>query len=178
MGIIKKIVHLLANVCYILIILYVIVCIPMIFGYRPVVVLSGSMNPSYKVGSVVYYKSIPSSELKVNDVVVFSPKVDDGRLVCHRIVEIDGNYVVTKGDANKEVDATKTSVKDIYGKVAKYHIVYIGYYIQFINNHLYLAVLSAIFILVSEFLISNTEIFDIDRRKERSEEHGRKEEKE
>ena len=174
MVIIKKIVHLLSYVCYFLILLYVAVCIPMLFKYRPVVVLSGSMEPTYKIGSVVYYKSVLSRELKENDVIVFSTRTDNRRFVCHRIAKIENDMIVTKGDANKEVDSTKVSFSAVQGKVARFQVLYIGYYIQFINEHLIAAVVSSIIILVSEFLISNTEIFDIDGRKERSEEHGRK----
>ena len=68
MDIIRKIVHILANIIYILITVYLVICIPMIFGHTPVVVLSGSMEPTYKVGSVIYYKKISEKELKVEDV--------------------------------------------------------------------------------------------------------------
>ena len=64
MGIIKKIIHFFANIAYILIILYAIVCIPILFGKNPVVVLSGSMEPTYKIGSIIYYEKVPFKNIK------------------------------------------------------------------------------------------------------------------
>ena len=72
MGLIRKLVHILAVISYVLIIVYAIVCIPMIFGHHPVVVLSGSMKPTYKVGSVIYYKKVSQKELKVGDYLLGS----------------------------------------------------------------------------------------------------------
>ena len=107
MGIVKKIVHVLSIIAYILISVYAIVCIPMIFKYTPVVVLSGSMEPTFKVGSVIYYKPIPLEQLKAGDVITFEMK--QGTLVSHRIVSIDGNLIETKGDANEIADVKRKS---------------------------------------------------------------------
>ena len=68
-NIIKKIVHILSYIAYILIGLYGIVCVPMIMGYKPVVVLSGSMEPTYHVGSVIYYHQVNKEDLKEQDVI-------------------------------------------------------------------------------------------------------------
>ena len=45
----KRYIHYLALLCYILILIYISVCIPIIYGYKPLVVLSGSMEPTYKI---------------------------------------------------------------------------------------------------------------------------------
>ena len=176
MAIVKRIVHFLSNICYFLILIYVTVCIPMLFRYYPIVVLSGSMEPAYKVGSVVYYEKVSTDMLKVGDTIVFPMNEDSRRMVCHRIIKIENGYITTKGDANKQADATKVSLAMVKGRVAKLSIIYIGYYIQFVNQHLGIVIVSAVIILVSEFLFSNSEIFDINKE-ERSERHGRKKKK-
>jgi len=168
MGIIRKIVHILSNIIYILITVYLVVCIPMIFGHTPVVVLSGSMEPTYKVGSVIYYKKISEKELKEEDVITFNI---DNKTISHRIVSIDNGLIETKGDANNTSDVHKIRYKNIKGKVGKISIPYIGYYIKIVNDNLTLVVIVTVIILVSEFLFSNIETIDIDSKNRRSKEN-------
>ncbi len=169
MGILKKNIHVLSIITYALIIVYAIVCIPMIFGYHPVVVLSGSMEPTYKTGSIIYYKSVSLEDLKAEDVITYTVK--SGEYVSHRIVNIDGELIETKGDANAISDANKVHYGNVKGKVAEKSIPYIGNYIKIVNDNLTIVVIIAVIILVSEFLISNKEIFDINKKNERSEEN-------
>ena len=174
MGILKKIVHFLSIITYILIIVYAIVCIPMIFGYHPVVVLSGSMEPTYKTGSVIYYKKVDLKDLKEKDVITFESK--NGTFVSHRIVSLNNELIETKGDANEVPDLNKVRYENVKGKVAKYSIPYIGYYIRVVNENLTLVVIPTVLILVSEFLMSNIETFDINNKNERSENNAKNKE--
>lgn len=150
MKVLKKIFSILANVCYIGISIYLLVCLPMLFGYKPLVVLSGSMEPTYKVGAIIYYESF--DEIKKDDVIVFSNS--DDSFVTHRVVELKDDKYVTKGDANESVDAELVEVHNIKGKAIKFNIPYLGYYVQYVNTNLWL-VIAVIVVLVSEFLISN-----------------------
>ena len=159
MDFLKKIIHILSNISYLLIGIYAIVCIPVLFGYHPVVVLSGSMEPTYKVGSVLYYKEVLEKDLKKGDVISFS--LEKNQLVSHRIVSIEEGLIETKGDANSVSDVHKISYKNVRGKVEKVSIPYVGYYIKMVNDHLLIVVIAAVVILVSEFLLSNVGIFDI-----------------
>ena len=167
MGIIKKIVHILSIITYVLIAIYAVVCIPMVLGYNPIVVLSGSMEPTYKTGSVIYYKKTSLEDLKENDVITFVSR--KGELVSHRIVGIDNDQFETKGDANEVKDVSKVSYENIKGKVARFSIPYVGYYIRNVNDNLKIIVLTLVIILVSEFLLSNIETFDINKKNGRSE---------
>ena len=167
MDLIRKLIHMLAIISYVLIIVYAIVCIPMIFGRHPVVVLSGSMKPTYKVGSVIYYKKVPQRELKVGDVITFN--ANNNKMVSHRIANIDNGFIETKGDANNVSDVNKIRYENVRGKVGKSTIPYVGYYIKAVNDNLTIVVIAAVIILVSEFLISNTETFDINNKNGRSE---------
>ena len=150
MKVLKKIFSILANVCYIGISIYILVCLPMLFGYKPLVVLSGSMEPTYKVGAIIYYESF--DEIKKDDVIVFSNS--DDSFVTHRVVELKDDKYVTKGDANESVDAELVEVHNIKGKAINFIITYLGYYVQYVNTNLWL-IISVIVVLVSEFLISN-----------------------
>lgn len=165
MAILKKIVHYFSYICYFLIILYVAVCIPNIFGYKPLVVLTGSMEPSFKPGSVIFYEKVEEKDIKEGDIITF--KIDNDTLVSHRVNKIteDGLYE-TKGDCNNAPDSKLISYSNVVGKNTKVSIPYIGYYIRFVNDNLYL-VMIVILILVSEFLLSNFGTFDIDKNKEK-----------
>lgn len=149
----KKIVHLLSILCYIGIGIYAIACIPNFFGYKPLIVMTGSMEPVYKVGSIIYYKEVNIDEIKVDDVITFK---NNDSLITHRVIRIEDNKFITKGDANETEDFTKVRYEDIKGKVIKKSIPYLGYYVRFINEHMYL-VYFVVFILLVEFILSNLE---------------------
>lgn len=82
---------------------------PMPFGYGAAVVLSGSMEPTLSTGDLIVVKEQP--EYAINDVVVFQ---DNSGLVVHRIIAINGEYVVTQGDANNVAD-TPVSIESLKG---------------------------------------------------------------
>ena len=139
----------------------------MIFGHTPVVVLSGSMEPTYKVGSVIYYKKVSEKELKEGDVITFN--VNNNKMVSHRIANIDNGLIETKGDANNVSDVNKIRYENVRGKVGKLSIPYVGYYIKIVNDNLTLVVIVTVIILVSEFLFSNTEDLNINKRSKENE---------
>ncbi len=156
MKILKKIIHILANISYILIFIYLVVDFPSFIGYKPLIVLSGSMEPTYKVGTVIYYKQVPKEELKVGDIITFELEKDD--LVSHRIYQIVDDKFITKGDANNTPDSIELTYEQIKGRDIKYMIPYVGYYIGFINRNLFLVPI-VIVLLVIEFVISNLSFF-------------------
>ena len=86
---IQKTVHVLALLMYALISLYVVICLPIIFGYKPLVVLTGSMEPTLKEGGIVYYKKVNPTELKEGDIITF--KISEDTVVSHRIEKVNDN---------------------------------------------------------------------------------------
>jgi len=73
--------------------------LPMPFGVGAAVVLSGSMEPEFSKGDLIFVKE--ETEYDLNDIVVYQ---SEGSLVVHRIIEKDGGFVTTKGDANNVAD--------------------------------------------------------------------------
>lgn len=76
---------------------------------KPLVVISGSMEPEIMTGDLLIDTRVPASELEVGDVVSLPSELTDN-LVTHRIRTIvasgDGGYTITmKGDANDFEDA-------------------------------------------------------------------------
>ena len=85
--------------------------LPMPFGYGFSVVLSGSMEPELSVNDLIVVRA--SDSYAVGDVVVYQSK---GELIVHRVVELNGQEVVTKGDANNAADAP-IAYEQLKGKV-------------------------------------------------------------
>jgi len=106
------------------------------------VVLSGSMEPEIKVGSVVVLR--PVGEYDIGDIVTFGRDTRNNIPTTHRIIDerIEGNttYFKTKGDANDDPDAREITKSDIQGKVL-FSIPLLGFLIDFAKRPLGFALL-------------------------------------
>jgi len=105
---------------------------PTILGHRMFIVLSGSMEPTIKTGSVVFVKPVESGSLAAGDVITFRGFGDPNNLVTHRIVSIEGEAAgtayITKGDANEVEDPSPVAANRVVGKV-NFTIPYLGYFL-------------------------------------------------
>ena len=74
-------------------------------GLRPMCVLSGSMEPTYHTGSLIYVKPCAPEDVQVGDPITFVLN-EDLDVVTHRVVSIDAEnqHFYTKGDANDAPD--------------------------------------------------------------------------
>lgn len=82
----KKIFDILTLALVIAILLLAILLVGVrLFGLAPYVVLSGSMEPQYHVGSLIYVVDVDPGELKIDDPLTFT---HSGNIVTHRIVDI------------------------------------------------------------------------------------------
>ncbi|MFA4880662.1 MAG: signal peptidase I [Candidatus Doudnabacteria bacterium] len=77
-------------------------------------ITSGSMWPVLKKGDLALICSAEPSEIKTNDVVVFPN--ENGALAIHRVVKINGDKIITKGDANTKEDKP-INRSDILGRL-------------------------------------------------------------
>lgn len=93
-----------------------ILYIPGFFGIKPMVVLSGSMEPVYPVGSLLYVNENQTDTVAVGDVITFY--IDEDTLVTHRVVKVDqeNQTYTTKGDANDAEDASPVAFSNVLGK--------------------------------------------------------------
>jgi len=81
-------------------------------GYSVLEVVSGSMEPTIYVGDMIIIDT-KAKDYKVNDIITFRDK--EGSFVTHRIISLDGNTMITKGDNNDSEDAPY-STDNIIGK--------------------------------------------------------------
>lgn len=109
-----------------------------VVGLKPFVVLSGSMEPNYHVGSLIYVKEVDYRELQVGDAITYLLSQDT--VVTHRIVEIlqdeeepETLRFFTKGDANEFADGSSVHYKNIIGKPV-FSIPYLGYLSDYIQR--------------------------------------------
>lgn len=91
--------------------------IPSIFGYKPFIVLSGSMEAEIYKGDLVIVKNVDPKTLKKNDIIAF--RDSDNYVVTHRIVEVINTSkkvkFVTKGDNNNTNDSDLVQESDVEG---------------------------------------------------------------
>lgn len=112
-------------------------------GYRPLTVLSGSMEPTLPVGSVVISKAVDPATIETGDIVTFAQTGDlTGRtspFVTHRVTEVvsgdSGLSFLTKGDANNSADMDPVLAERVVGKVTL-TLPYLGYVTRFVRSPL------------------------------------------
>lgn len=80
-------------------------------GYTIFQVITGSMEDTIKIKDIVIVKL--TDDVKENDIITYK---SNGNFVTHRIISIDGDQIVTKGDANNSKDDPITK-GDVVGKV-------------------------------------------------------------
>ena len=106
-------------------------------GLRPFIVISGSMEPEIKTGSICFVNTRASFyEVKKGDVIAF--KAPSGALVTHRVIgaEENGRILVTKGDNNDVEDGQTTTVENFCGKTL-FSIPYAGYVVAALQEPKY-----------------------------------------
>ncbi len=109
-----------------------------LLGFQVFSVLSGSMEPTYHTGSLIYVKDVDYTELEAGDVITYM--LSEDTVSTHRIVEVvpdDEDPEVlrfaTKGDANEAVDGTLVHYKNVLGTPV-FSIPYLGYLANYISS--------------------------------------------
>lgn len=101
--------------------------IPSIFGWKPFIVLSGSMEDTIMPGDLIFTKEIDALELKEGDVISF--RTNKYTVITHRIINIvdeegERKYY-TKGDNNDSPDSEPICNDQIEG-IYRYRIPKLG----------------------------------------------------
>lgn len=94
-------------------------------GIRPFVVVSGSMEPAIRTGSISWVDTRASpDEMKTGEILAFTG--NNTKWVFHRIAEKKEEGFVTKGDANEKCDAALVGKDKVKGKVL-FSVPFLGY---------------------------------------------------
>ena len=132
-----------------LIFIFMILLFPRLFNLTPYAVVSGSMEPSISVGSLVYISKKDFDEISKGDVITFVLN-EDLIVATHRVIDIDkkDKTFITKGDANNTNDASPVYFKNLLG-VVRYSIPIFGYLVFLLQDKVTIAFLFAIFIILN-----------------------------
>lgn len=112
------------------------------FGFAFLVVTTGSMEPEINAGELIIIKEFDKYE--IGDIVTFIDK--DDFLVTHRIICLNEEKMITKGDNNNLLDE-EVSLNNIKGKVI-IHSKILGFFVLYLLKPL-------VFIYVITIIILN-----------------------
>lgn len=126
----------------ILVVLVVVLAIALagvrLIGIEPFTVLSGSMEPVYSAGDLIYVKEVDYRSLGEGDIITFM--LSEDTVATHRIVgvvpdENDPSVIRyrTKGDANDAEDGSLVHYKNVIGSPI-FSLPKMGYVANYIQN--------------------------------------------
>lgn len=95
---------------------------PALFGFSPMVVVSGSMEPVFPVGTFLLSRKVTPAQVEEGDIIVFYGTVGSTTgVITHRVVQKagagEGAVLTTKGDANPVADPNPVTRDNLLGKV-------------------------------------------------------------
>lgn len=131
------------------------------FNYRMFTVISGSMEPKYKIGDVLIAKDMEPSKIKVGDAISYEGKVGTfmNKVITHEVIGIEkdetGKYIFrTKGLANIIEDPI-VSEDQLYGVIIyKEPLLSAIYKIIQTNMGFYLFIIIPVMYIVGSEIIS------------------------
>ena len=168
---VKKIWNVISTVLVVIVVVVALLLVgARLIGLQVFSVLSGSMEPTYHVGSLIYVKDVDPFELESGEVITFM--LDENTVATHRIVEVvpdeeDASVVRfrTKGDANENADGSLVHYKNVIGSPV-FTIPQLGYVVSYIQNPpgTYVAISAGAILLLLVFL---PDLFGDDKKKKK-----------
>lgn len=162
---VKKVWNITTTVIVVLVVVFAVLLIGVrLFGVQVYSVISGSMEPEYPVGSLIYVKEVEPTEIDVGDVITYVLPSETPS--THRVVRIDeeNQLFYTKGDANKTEDGAPVHFKNLIGTPV-FKIPYLGYVVYYIQHPpgMYIAIAIGAVLLILVFL---PDLFKKDKKKD------------
>ena len=131
----KKIWNILSTVLVVVMVLSALFLMgSRLMGYECFTVISGSMEPNYSVGDLLYVKDVDPNTVAVGDPITFILN-EDLVVATHRVVRIDkeNQRFYTKGDANETEDSAPVHFNNVIG-IPQFSIPKLGYVSHFVQN--------------------------------------------
>lgn len=126
------------------------VILPLATGADRWTVISGSMDPALKVGTLIVTHPVAPEDIRDGDILTYKhPDVEQP--VTHRVIATHGTELLMKGDANRHPDAP-IQASQVIGKMS-YQVPVIGKFAQFVEQHR-IALLAAYFGMAGFFAVS------------------------
>lgn len=162
----QKICNILSGIIMVvLLVLAGLLIVPYLLGYDEMAVLTGSMQPTIPVGSLVYVREVQPETLEAGDVITY--RLSGDTRVTHRVIEVkpEENCVVTQGDANDSPDGD-IAFDRIVGKM-DFSIPYLGFIAMNIRTKTGIMVICGVLIAII-LLTFIPEIFAPEEKKEKT----------
>ena len=125
-----------------------------LMGLQVFNVVSGSMEPTYSVGDLIYVKSVDPDSVKVGDPITFVLN-EELMVATHRVTAIDSENrrFTTKGDANRSEDANAVHFNNLIG-IPVFSVPLLGYVSAYIQSPpgMYVAIALGVVLLAAVFL--------------------------
>ena len=139
---------------------------PVIFGFGFFEVLTDSMAPEINVGEVVITKKTKIEKLSVGDNITFKYRE---KINTHKIVEIRGDVIITRGVNAPADDGEPVAFDDVIGKVIA-HSAAFGFFASFLKSWYGFV----FFIIVPSFILISYETYNLGKKlkKRRGENHN------
>lgn len=110
--------------------------VPDVFGQdESYLVLSGSMEPTFPAGAIIYNEQVDPAKLQEGDVITYRTQAG-GPATTHRIVEVvqdDGLAFRTQGDANREADPNPVPADQVQSRYS-FHVPLYGHLVLFAST--------------------------------------------
>ena len=141
--------------------------VPSIFGIKPFIVLSGSMETEIHKGDMILTKIVDPASLGVDDVIAFRDA--EGTVTTHRVIDVvvenGETFFITKGDNNSTQDKNLVELSDVEGLYIG-RIPGIGSMMDSLSEPttIIIVVLGITMIFVIGFSISNKKQREIERK--------------
>ena len=127
--------------------------VPSIGGNAPLIVLTGSMDPTIKAGDLIVTKKVDAKDVKVGDVIsFFDPEGNGSSIVTHRVIgiEIDETsgeiFFRTQGDNNDIADMTPVPERNLVGRWEGTRFWGLGYVVLFTQSTVGIIVIIAVIV--------------------------------
>lgn len=156
----KKVIKVLGNLLFVIVVFLLLVGLLTglssksekvydVIKFRSYVIVTPSMKPTINPGDMILVKKTDIDKLEKGDIITFNK---DNIVATHRIEEIDGDSIITKGD-NNNLEDTPINKSDVIGKFM-FSIPKIGYIISFAISPVGLVTMGSIivFIFIYDFI--------------------------
>lgn len=127
--------------------------------------VENDLNNQIQINDLVFVKKINSlDDLKLYDIICYK---DDTRKIniIHRVIEINEDYVKTKGDANSEIDLKNIYFDDIIGKYIDVRIPYIGGFVLFTSSDYGLLTFASVLLALLTYAISRNKVDGVEEKR-------------
>lgn len=138
--------------------------VPRVMGMQSYAIISGSMEPAYPTGTLVYAEPADGASLQPGDVAAFWRDED---VIVHRVEEnnAEEGELITKGDANTDLDIRPVPYQHVLGRIVA-SVPFVGYFLMALGSTPGKLLLGWILLMGAAFCIVGSVVNNLARRRE------------